>query len=171
MNLILNIIVLIFEVLYYALFMKFARKEGKFSRYLLLFSLITLILYIIGTDDLYAHLMSVCLMLFGLKYITKIKISLYDMLIIFIMLLTKLIIELPISIFLYMFSKNIYIISIFSGIIKLLILFISNYNLNVLYNKFYALWKNNNFYIRYIFTIFMFLYVILTCVFFIIQWI
>lgn len=171
MNLLMNIIVLIFEVLYYALFMKFARKEGNFSRYVLLFALISIILFIVGTDKVYSVLMLVLMILYGLKYITKIKISLYDMLIIFIMLLIKLLIETPLSLLFYIFIKNIYIISTITGITKVLILFILKEKLNILYTKFNNLWKKNNFYIRYIFSIIMFIYVIFTCLFFIIKWI
>ena len=50
MNIILNAIVLIFEVLYYALFMKFARKDGKFWKYILLFSLMTICSFFITTN-------------------------------------------------------------------------------------------------------------------------
>ena len=37
------VIVLILEVLYYSLFMKFARKEGNFVRYLIAFTMVVLI--------------------------------------------------------------------------------------------------------------------------------
>ena len=58
---VMHIIVLLFEVLYYSMFMKFARKEGKFWRYLLLFSLITIVLIFTGTGNLYVYLIFVLL--------------------------------------------------------------------------------------------------------------
>jgi len=170
MDLILNIIVLIFEVLYYSLFMKFARKEGKFWRYLLLFTLISIFFFFVGTNQVYSHLLLVVLIVYGLKLIVKLKISLYDMLLVFLMLISKLIIEMPFSLIIYKFINNIYIASINAGIIKILFLCIFNKVISNIYNYCYKMWINNNFYIRYIFTIFMFIYIIVTCVFFVIQW-
>ena len=68
-NLLLNVVVLIFEILYYALFMKFARKEGKFWRYLLLFSLMTFCLLFMKTTKIYTILVISLFILYGLKYI------------------------------------------------------------------------------------------------------
>ena len=82
---VLNIIVLIFEVLYYSLFMKYSRPEGKYYRYLILFTLITIIGLVIGTSNLISYLLLILMILYGIKYIVKIKISLYDMLVILIM--------------------------------------------------------------------------------------
>lgn len=161
---VLHIIVLIFEVLYYSMFMKFARKEGKFWKYLLLFSLITVILFIFNTNNLYVYLMFILLALYGLKYIVNVKISLYDMFVIFIMLILKLIIETPIYFVLYKYV-NIYINGIITGLIKFLILFLLKDKLNIVYINLKKKWDNNNFYIRYIFSIFMFLYCIFSCLF------
>ena len=38
----LNILVLIFEVLYYSMFMYYAKGEGKFWKYILLFSIVSI---------------------------------------------------------------------------------------------------------------------------------
>ena len=84
MNLVLNILVLIFEILYYSLFMKYARKESKFHKLILLFTMITIIGMIIGTNNLPSYLILILMMSFGMKHIGKLKVSLYDMLIIFI---------------------------------------------------------------------------------------
>ena len=161
---VLHIIVLLFEVLYYSMFMKFARKEGKFWRYLLLFSLITIFFYFFNTNNLYSYLMLILMILYGIKYIANVKISLYDMFVIFIMLILKLIIETPIYFVLYKYV-NIYINGIITGLIKFLILFLLKDKLNIVYINLKKKWDNNNFYIRYIFSIFMFLYCIFSCLF------
>ena len=55
MNLILNIIVLIFEVLYYALFMKFARKEERLYKYILAFILGTIVVALLDGIKVIAY--------------------------------------------------------------------------------------------------------------------
>ena len=72
--LILNFIVLIFEILFYSMFMYYSKKEGKFSRYLLLFSLITIIGTIIKTNYLFSYLILVLMILYGIKYLSLIHI-------------------------------------------------------------------------------------------------
>ena len=129
---VLHIIVLIFEILYYSMFMKFTKKEGKFWKYLLLFTLITIILFIFNTNNLYVYLIFILLALYGLKYIVNVKISLYDMFVIFTMLILKLIIETPIYFILYKYV-NIYINGIITGLIKFLILFLLKDKLNIVY--------------------------------------
>ena len=162
-----NIIVLLFEVLYYSMFMYYARKEGKFWRYLLLFSLITIVLIFIGTNNLYAYLIFVLLSLYGLKYIVKINISLYDMLIVFIMLIINFLIPTPLSIILFKLNINVFLITIINSIIKVIIIFLLRNILHKFYNKFKKIWDKNIFYIRYLFIIFMFSYIIFTCIYFI----
>lgn len=157
----LNIIVLIFEVLYYSLFMKFARKEGKFWRYILLFIICTLFILIFNSNNLLTYLGFVLITLFGLKYICKMETSLYDMLVIIIMLFTKIIIETPLFM-VFSFIPNRYMISIVTSIIKILIIYLLRNKLEKYYNKLKIMWDNNNFYIRYIFSIFMFIYCIIT---------
>lgn len=166
MNLLLmNIIVLIFEVLYYALFMKFARKEGKFSRYVLLFTIITIILYIIGTNHVYSHLLLIFMMLLGLKYLTKTKVYLYDMLVIIIMLFISVIIQFPIYMIFINVFKNLFFVTLIYEIAKIIFVLLINKNMNLYYNKFHKIWDNNNFYIRYIFAICIFIYAIISCLF------
>ena len=167
--LILNVIVLIFEVLYYSLFMYYSKNEGKLSRYILLFSLITIILIIIGTSNLYAYLIFILFALYGLKYIVKCKIGLYDALIIFTMLLIKLLLETPIYIILRIFTENNFILTLPSSITKIMLLYIFRKNLKNMYIKFKKLWDNNNFYIRYIFSTLMFLFLFFSCVFLIFK--
>lgn len=164
-SLLLNVVVLVFEVLYYALFMKFARKEGKFWRYLLLFVINTAITLIFGFSNLLSYLIFIIVTYVLLKYLVRVKVSLYDMLIIFSMMIIKLFIEAPLSLSINLFIKDIYVVSSIVGFIKVLILYIMRNKINLFYNKFKILWNNNNFYIRYIFSTFMFIYVIVSCVF------
>ena len=165
MKMVLHIIVLLFEVLYYSMFMKFTKNEGKFWRYLLLFSLITIIGLFIGTDNLYSYLLLILMMLYGLKYIVNLKTSLYDMLWINIMLIVKLLIETPIYLaFLDIIKSNHFIVTLLMNIIKISILFLFKNRLNVFYIKLKKLWQNNNFYLRYIFTCIIYIYVIITII-------
>ena len=166
--LMMNIIVLILEVLYYALFMKFARKEGKFSRYVLLFTIITIILYVIGTNHVYSHFLLILMIVYGMKYVVKTKISLYDMLIAIIMLMISTLIQLPIYvIFFNVLGASHFLTTLIFEVIKILFILILNTNMNIYYRKMKKLWDNNNFYIRYIFSCSVFIYVIFTIILFI----
>ena len=155
----LNILVLVFEILYYSMFMYYAKGEGKFKRYLLLFSLITIIMMFTGTNSLYSYLIFVLTTLYGLKCI--VKTSLYDMFIIYLMLFLKLLIELIISYIIYfLIIDNIVMITLMFTIIKITIIFILKKKLQLFYNYFKHKWNKNNFYIRYIFIVMNFMYVI-----------
>ena len=164
MAFILYIIVLFFEVLYYSLFMKFTRKEGKFWKYLLTFVLETMIIFIFNSSSVITYFMFVITTLFFLKYLVRIKTSLYDMLFIFLMLFVKIIIETPVFI-LFNNLLDIYTIGIIYSILKTIILLLLKSKWNIIYNILKVKWDNNNFYIRYIFTIIMFLYIIISSIF------
>ncbi len=165
MNLIFNCIVLIFEVIYYTLFIKLCKKEGKISRYLILFSLITILFCFVGTTKIYSYLILIILMLYGLKYIVKIKVGLYDMFLLVIMLFSKIIIEyIVVLIFFNILKLSISINIIIFSLLKLLILFLLKDKMYLFNNFLIKKWKNNNFYIRYLFTIFVFIYVIISCI-------
>ena len=173
MRLILNIIVLIFEILYYSLFMKYARREGKFWKYLILFILFSIITIFVDKRFFINYVLIFLFILYGIKYIVNLKITLYDLLFIIIMFISKLIIETPMSICAYILFKNIYISAIIVSFIKISTLFIINkkFKISIIYSKLQKLWNNNNFYIRYVFSILMFIYVIFSCAFLIIEWI
>ena len=165
---VLHIIVLLFEVLYYSMFMKFARKEGKFWKYLLLFSLITIFFVFVPVANLISYLILILMMLYGLKFIVGLKISLYDMLLIVLMLLFKLIIEFIVFIPCYEFFKlSQFISTMIFNILKVILLLTFKDKLYKLNIKLKKLWYNNNFYIRYIFTCLTYIYVILTLLLFI----
>lgn len=165
MNLLLNVAVLVFEVLYYALFMKFARKEGKFWRYLLLFILATILIMFLGTNTLISYLIFVLFVLYGLKYIIRTKVSLYEMCLITIMLLSKLIIEIIIMVVFYnLFKFNHFATTLIFSSMKVLLVFLFKKELNLLNNRLKKLWNNNNFYIRYLFSIVFYIYVIVSII-------
>lgn len=164
-EILLNVVVLVFEVLYYALFMKFARKEGKFWRYLLLFSAITVFFYFVGTSQMYSYLFLILMILYGIKYIVKVKVSLFDMFMIIVMLVSKLFLEFILCMLIYLIIKNTFVALMIANVFKIILLFVTNYKLNNLYNKLKSLWDNNNFYIRYIFSCSMFIYVIFSVLF------
>lgn len=162
---VLHIIVLLFEVLYYSMFMKFARKEGKFWKYLLLFSLITIVFCFINVSNLFSYLILVLMMLYGLKYIVKIKVTLYDMLLIVAMLLLKLIIEFVVMIIFYnLLNFNQFLTTIIFDLVKILFLFIFKNKIYKIAVKLKEIWNKNNFYVRYFFTIGVYIYVIISII-------
>jgi hypothetical protein len=168
MELILNIIVLLFEIVFYSLFMKFARKEGKFYRYILLFILTTFLVILFSSNSLIAYLVFVLSAYVGLKYIVKLKVSLYDMLIIFIMLLCKLIIEIPFYVLLINIINN-FCVTVITSIFKISLICLLHNKIELLYKVLKVKWDNNNFYIRYIFSTLMFTYTIASCIFLIVK--
>lgn len=164
----LNIVVLVLEIMYYSIFMYYAKGEGKFWRYLLLFSLITGIMLLVNTSTIYSYLIFVILSVYGLKYLVKAKTSLYDMLIIIIMIFLGIAIQYPF----YLIGLKLgirYEITFIYEPIKILVILLSRNFIKRQYNKLKIKWNNNNFYIRYIFTCLMYLYVIITIVFIILY--
>lgn len=160
-----NIIVLIFEVLYYSLFMTFTRKEGKFYRYIILFSLISIIGVIITTNNLLSYFLLILMMTLGLKYIVRTKISMFDMFLIVFMLFVKFIIEFISYVFFFkVIGFNHFITTMLFDIIKIGFVLINRDNLYKIKVKLENLWTNNNFYIRYIFSILVYIYVIVVSI-------
>lgn len=167
MTVTLNIIVLIFEILFYSLFMKFARKEGNFIRYIIAFTMVVLIGGITNVQTLVSYAIGLITILLTLKYVVKLKVSLYDLLFVFIMFFIKLLIELPV----YMIFSNILNITAFyitMESVKIICIIMIRKEINKLYNYLKVKWDKNNFYIRYIFTTFMFLYFIFTALYLIV---
>lgn len=158
-----NIILFVLEVLYYSLFMKYTKKEGKLYKYLILFTLCSLIVGMINSKNLLAYLFFILGSYVGLKYVVKTKTSLYDMLVLVVMLLLKVIVELPLFLILYnVIHINHYLVVFIVGLVKLLLVFMFKSMMNNWYNKMKEKWNNDNFNIRYGFTILIYLYVILT---------
>lgn len=163
MQFMITILLFILEILFYSLFIKFSKKEGKIWKYLLLFTIVSLIVGFINSKNLLAYFVFVLSTYLGLKYIVKVKVSLYDMLVILIMLLLKVIIELPLFIIFYNLIHCGHVVASFIfQIVKLMFVFICRKKLNNWYLKFKSLWDKNEFNIRYCFTIFMYFYILLT---------
>lgn len=158
-----NIVILAMEVLYYSLFMKFAKRKGKFWKYILGFIIVTIIGTIINTNNLISYLILNILIILSLKYIVRIKIVSYDLFTIFLMLFTKIIIEYVVVLIFYNLLKlPIFIVLILISLLKLLIIVLFKNKIYLINKYFNRKWNNNNFYIRYIFTILMFIYVIVS---------
>lgn len=162
--LILNVIVLIFEVLYYSLFMYYSKNEGKLSRYILLFSLITTIGIFIGTDNLYSYILLIIMILLGIKYIIKCKLIFFDFFIIFAMLLFNFLLQLIPFIFISLFTNNIIIKTLFLIIIKGIFIIKSNI-LKGIFKNIKIKWDKNFFFIRYAFIVIMFLFIISSAIY------
>ena len=104
-------------------------------------------------------------MFLGLKYIVNVKMSLYDMLIIVIMLFFKMFIEFIIYFPLSIIGDMDYILStiIFETFKNLFLIVIAG-ELNEVYKGLKKVWDQNNFYIRYIFSCCVYIYIIATVV-------
>ena len=157
--LILNFIVLLFEILFYSMFMYYSKREGKFNRYLLLFSLITIFFTFVGTTQLISYVVLIFMMLYGIKHIVKVKTTLYDMFILSLMLIFKIVIEFIVVLLFYNLF-GIIITTFILLIAKLLITFTLKNKLNIFYKKMRIIWYKNNFYIRYIFSCLIVIYII-----------
>lgn len=163
MNLVLNILVLIFEILYYSLFMKYARRDGNILKYILAFIINTLVIMIADANNLPTYFIFVLTSLLLMKYLVKVKISLFDMLIIVIMLFLKVVIETPIYLLLIGVSNK-YIVAIIANIIKIISIRLFSNKITKFIQKLKIKWDNNDFYIRYIFSILIFTYCIITAI-------
>ncbi len=167
---IVNIMVLVLEVLYYSLFMKFTKKEGKFINYCILFILVSVLGFILNTRDITNYFILLMFIVFGIKYIVRVKTTMFDFLIVLIMLVFNIIIEATIYVLLFKLIGVNYIITTFVfETIKIGMCLILNNRLHLMYNKIKNLWDNNNFYIRYLFTTLIYIYVIITCILIILK--
>ena len=160
---ILNIIVLILEVLYYSLFLKFAKNENNFWRYILGFIIISIIGVFIKTNYLISYVLLIILIVSVLKFIARIKIKNFDILVVVIMLLIKILIEgICVIIFYNLLNMNIFIVTLIFMTIKLLFVILLRKRMNKAYIVLNKKWDNNDFNIRYIFSIFILIYTIIS---------
>lgn len=161
---ILYLLILILEVIYYSLFMKYS-QNGSFIRYIILFTLITIMLVFVGTSQFISYLILTITMFIGLKYIVKVKTGLFDMLILTIMILFKLLIEIIVISALFMFIKNAYVLSFIASVTKVLLVLLLKKKISHNYSTLRKIWYNNNFGVRYLFTLALFLYTIISFLF------
>lgn len=165
MQLILGVIGLFLEALYYSLFIKNIKKESNIIKLIILFILINIFFAFVGSNILFSYLLLMIIIVLGLKYFANIKINNYDMFFLFIMMAFKIIVEGFSVTIISLLIRNNYFMAISLSFIKLLALFLFKNKLNLLYNKFKKHWDNNIFYIRYAFAILMLIYVISSCCF------
>ena len=156
-----NIIVLIFEILYYSMFMYYSKQEGKFWKYVILFTIISIIGGFIGTNYLFSYIYLIVMIFIGINYFIKVKMYFRDIFSIIFMLLLSALIQLPI----YFIGKTLNLIILFTfvyEILKVLLVYIFKNQLEKLYLIYTNKWNNNNFYIRYIFSMSLYIYIIIT---------
>lgn len=159
---VLNAILLLVDIIFYSIFLYSCRKDGKISKYIVLGIIVTVLALIVGTNSLLSYLLLVMTFLLGLKYIVKVKTSLYDMFIIIVMLFTKVSLELLHFVIFYVVMENYSVVYILMIILKLLFLVVTKNNLYLFYERMKKLWLNNVFKIRYIFICCTYIYVIIT---------
>lgn len=166
MEILINILILVFEIMYYSLFIKFTKKDGKFLKYILLFIFITIFIGILGVNQLISYLSFIILTLIGLKYFIKAKIRIIDLTLISLILITKVIIEFGCIILLYNILKfDELFTTIVYQILKILIIIILKDKLNLIYNLVCKKWDNENFNIRWGSSILIIIYVIISLIF------
>lgn len=165
MNLFIIIASLISEVIYYSIFLKNCRKERKLSRYILIGIIVTALALIFNTKDLLSYLVLVLTFTLGLKYIVKVKTSLFDMFIVIVMLFVKVSLELVAFVIFYMLFNNYTLYIVFMITFKILFLLVTKDKLKCFYNRLKELWLSNTFKIRYIFICSTYIYVIITALF------
>lgn len=107
-------------------------------------------------------------MLYGLKYIARVETSVYDLLFLFIIMITKILIEGVCYLTFYnIFNK--FAFTMIIDALKILFIIIFRKSINKCYYSLKNKWNNNNFYIRYIFNILLFIYIMMSFVFIIIK--
>ena len=162
-----QLIVFLLEILYYTMFFSFCRKDEKPYKLFLVFLISNIISFFIGYGSFYSYAFYF-IEIAILTRLLKIKMTLYDILVLIVSMIFKLFIEVMFFIFI---RENIttfaWICTI--GIVKNNILIICNKKLNEIYNKLKKLWLNNNFYIRYLFSTFLYLYLIFSVIYIIVR--
>lgn len=160
-----SILILILEILFYSLFMKFAKKDENLSKYTLVYTLCTIITLILRSNNFLTYLIFIFGALIFTKYLTKSKTDFYDMFLIVSMLFFKLAIEYTNVLFFYnLLGYSILTTTIIFTICKFGLLFLLKNDIRHFYRLTQKMWNKNNFYIRYIFSILMFSYTIVTVI-------
>lgn len=157
----LNFVVLAFEIIYYSLFMKSIKREGKFWKYVVIFTLITLLTLLFGNKTILVYWMYVFIPIILMKYIFKIDSKLFDIFMILLVLIVKIIIEGTI-VLLFKDLLNFTIITFIFEFLKILAILLLGKIFNKVYLKGIEIWNNNNFYIRYFTSILLIIYTIIT---------
>lgn len=164
MKIIANLIVLIFEIMFYSIYTKNIKGEGKLSKYILTFIVGTIGLMIAG-NGLFSYLAFALLCLFGIKYIVKVKTSFFDFFMIIIMLLIKAAIETAVCIVCFAITKDTFISLMVANIVKMLFVCKNKVPMRNYYQVLGKLWNSNNFYFRYILMSLLYIYIICSALF------
>lgn len=162
-----QLVIFFLEILYYTLFFGFCRKSEKFYKLFVVFLLSNVISFFIGYGSFYSYALYFVEIAILMR-IMKIKMTLYDILILTLSMIFKLFIEL---IFFIILRENIntFLWVCIMGIAKNNIVILLHNQLNKLYCKLKNLWVNNNFYIRYLFSTFLYLYLIFSVIYIILR--
>lgn len=157
-----NVIIFTLEVIYYSLFMHYADKRFNI-RCFITFLLANIISLFIGYGNFYSYLFYFIELSFIFR-ILKIKFTLYDLLFIIFSMIFKILIEF-ICFIILKDMMDLFVVTFLICLLKIFIItFIKNKILFV-YNHLKIKWNNNNFYIRYIFNITIFIYIIASLLF------
>lgn len=161
MDLVINAAIIILEAIYYGLFMNFSKDDKKAIRYILLFIFIGVVGIFLNLNNIINYVILIFLILCGMKYFVKVKTYVYDIFTILLMMFFKIIIEG--SLYNILIGKlNLIVTTLIFEAIKILFVFIISKYLNRVYVKGLKIWKNNNFYIRYITSILLIIYSIVS---------
>lgn len=169
MNTFLNVIIMFLETFYYSIFMKSVKNDGKLIRYFCAFLIVSVLGVFIGNNNLFSYLVLILMMTYSIKLIVRVKTTLFDVLVIFGMLLIKIFIELLFAFLIYIFTNNPFVIATILGLLKLVFLLLLKNKLHKIYKTLEKQWNENRFGIRYIFSVLMFIYVIISCLFLILN--
>lgn len=120
------------------------KEVDKFQKAIEISILATFIIGCTGTNQLLTYILFVLLAINGLKMFTEPK--LYDMFVLTMMLIFKIVIEFIIVLFFYNIFGLIFTTFIFE-MAKIIILLIFKNKISKLYIKFDKIWYKNNFYI------------------------
>lgn len=168
---ILNAIVLILEVLYYSLFLKFAKRNSKLWKYILSFSVATIfniVFSYLKINEIVIYLLFMLIAILLIKLLDKDNTNLFDLLFLFIIMVVKIAIEGLSYLILYNMMNKIAFTFVIDAFKFVFIILFKN-TIRSMYKKLKNKWNNNNFYIRYIFNIFLFIFIIMSFVFIIIK--
>lgn len=156
-----SVIVIVFEILYYSLFMKSVKRDGKLYKYLITFSVLTIIGMFLDLSKAINYLLLIIVILLLMKYVGKIRTYLFDIFPIIVMLFVKIFIEGITSMILFNGNNKIFVTLIFT-FLKFIFLCISFKFSNKIYMKLKETWYNNNFFIRYITSVLLIVYTIIS---------
>lgn len=162
-----QLIIFCLEILYYTLFFGFCRRSEKFYKLFIVFLLSNIISFFIGYGSFYSYAFYFVEIAILMRLL-KIKMTLYDILVLIVSMIFKLFIELIFFIFIRDNISTFFWVLLI-GIAKNNILILIHKYLNTLYYKLKKLWLNNNFYIRYLFSTFLYLYLIFSIIYIILR--